>query len=99
MRDYMPPAHKAFIEKVETTSQVRDLVSQSSGMTDSYNSCLEQLRIFRSMHLNYADLYIHQQAQKANPFGTGGSTITGTGGTPFMSYLKKHRDETANQKK
>ncbi len=99
MRDYMPPAHKAFIEKIEATSQVRDLVDQSSEPRDSYNSCLEQLRIFRSMHLNYADLYIHQQAQRTNPFGTGGSTITGTGGTPFMSYLKKHRDETAKQKK
>ncbi len=29
----------------------------------------------------------------------GGSTIRGTGGTPFMSYLKKHRDETENHKK
>ena len=33
-----------------------------------------------------------------NPFGKGGSTITGTGGTPFMKYLKKHRDETQKQK-
>ena len=37
-------------------------------------------------------------SQINNPFGRGGSTITGTGGTPFMKYLKKHRDETQKQK-
>ena len=42
------------------------------------------------MHLEYAGTYIHQQSQLNNPFGRGGSTITGTGGTPFMKYLKKH---------
>lgn len=99
MRDYMPPTHKVFIEQIEAKSQVRALVDQSSVMTDAYNSCLEQLRIFRSLHLNYADTYINQQAQSGSPFGKGGSTVTGTGGTPFMSYLQKHRDETAKQKK
>ena len=59
---------------------------------------MEEIRKFRAMHLEYAATYIHKQAQIKNPFGTGGSTIRGTGGTPFMKYLKKHRDETQKQK-
>jgi len=99
MRSYMPTEHRNFIESIESKSQVRSLVDQSNVMKNAYNSCLEQLRIFRSLHLNYADAYINQQAQMSNPMGQGGSTIIGTGGTPFMSYLKKHRDETTKQKK
>jgi indoleamine 2,3-dioxygenase len=45
---------------------------------------------FRAKHLEYAARYIHQPSERAtaNPAGVG------TGGTPFMSYLKKHCDET-----
>ena len=98
MREYMPPEHRRFIERVETTSKVKDLVNCSVKLKASYNDCLEQIRVFRSLHLKYADEYIHKQSQKKKPFG-GGSTITGTGGTPFMSYLKKHQEETEKQKK
>ena len=99
MRKYMPPEHRKFIEKLESTSQVRKLVDQSIKLKDAYNDCLEELRNFRSLHLKYAGLYIHQQSEQKNPFGRGGSTIRGTGGTPFMSYLKKHHDETESHKK
>ena len=99
MRDYMPPKHREFISKLEKKSQVKKLVENSKRLSEQYNECLEEIRAFRAMHLEYAGTYIHKQSQIKNPFGRGGSTITGTGGTPFMTYLKKHRDETEKQKK
>jgi len=98
MRDYMPKLHRDFISELEKTSKARLLIKDSSAATSCYNECLEEIRAFRSLHLEYAGTYIHKQSQIKNPFGRGGSTITGTGGTPFMSYLKKHRDETVDQK-
>ena len=98
MRDYMPPKHRKMIEDVEKRSKAKDLISQSKKLMNVYNNCLEEIRKFRAMHLEYAATYIHKQAQVHNTFGTGGSTIRGTGGTPFMMYLKKHRDETQKHK-
>ena len=99
MREYMPPKHREFMEVLEKNSQVKKIINGSNKLTSLYNDCLEEIRAFRAMHLEYAGTYIFKQAQIKNPFGRGGSTITGTGGTPFMAYLKKHRDETEDQKK
>lgn len=98
MRDYMPPKHRRSIEIVEKRSNVKSCILESKKLTSEYNKCLEEIRIFRAQHLEFAATYIHKQSQITNPFGRGGSTITGTGGTPFMKYLKKHRDETQKQK-
>ena len=98
MREYMPPEHRAMIDKVEDISQALTLINQSKILVDEYNNCLEEIRAFRALHLEFAGTYINKQSQIKNPFGRGGSTITGTGGTPFMKYLKKHRDETEDQK-
>ena len=98
MREYMPKSHREFIGELEANSQVRSLIKDSRDASQRYNDCLEEIRAFRALHLEYAGTYIHKQSQIKNPFGTGGSTITGTGGTPFMNYLRKHRDETEDQK-
>jgi indoleamine 2,3-dioxygenase len=58
-----------------------------------YDACLRWLEAFRSLHLEYAASYIHTQGGgAANP------SDVGTGGTPFMRYLAKHRDETAKHR-
>ena len=98
MRDYMPPKHRKMIEKVESKSQAKEIILKSKLLTKEYNNCVEEIRKFRAQHLEYAATYIHKQAQVKSDVGTGGSVVRGTGGTPFMKYLKKHRDETANQK-
>ena len=95
MRTYMPPKHVAFIEAVEAGPSVRNFVTsaQSSSLTSVFNECVELVANFRAMHLEYAGRYIHAQAQ-ATP---GNPSAVGTGGTPFMTYLRKHRDETKKQ--
>jgi indoleamine 2,3-dioxygenase len=95
MRTYMPPAHVAFIQAVEAGPSVRDFVTSTkkSSLTEVFNDCIELVANFRAMHLEYAGTYIHAQAQ-ATP---GNPSAVGTGGTPFMVYLRKHRDETKQQ--
>jgi len=92
MRTYMPPAHRGFIESLEGRVPVRAFVQRAGrqSLTTAFNACVETLQAFRSLHLEYAAAYIFRQAQTdpKNPHAVG------TGGTPFMEYLKKHRDET-----
>ena len=93
MRDYMPPLHRAFVEEVEKRSTLRDFVKNQMNrvpkLRNLYNDCLSLIEKFRTQHLEFANRYIHQQTATVN-----NDTRVGTGGTPFMQYLKKHRDES-----
>jgi indoleamine 2,3-dioxygenase len=94
MRDYMSPKHRSFIATVEQCSKLRNFVQnrmqQLPELKDLYNNCLSLIEQFRTKHLEFASQYIDQQTAK-----TDNNTNIGTGGTPFMGYLKKHRDETS----
>jgi indoleamine 2,3-dioxygenase len=98
MRDYMPPTHRKFIEAVEAGPSVRAYVQRLAkahpALRDAYNAAVEGVEVFRSTHLTYARNYIMKQSQR----GTHNPADIGTGGTPFMPYLKKHRDETARHR-
>ena len=95
MREYMPPAHRAFMQAVEGGPSVRELVLREGdaapALREAYDGCIEWIRRFRELHLEYAARYIHRQT----PSGAENPTDVGTGGTPFMRYLKKHEDESA----
>ena len=94
MKSYMPPSHRELIKFIEDHSQVKTDIKNNEELIALFDDCCQEISIFRSQHLQYAADYIHNQNTKNTLFGTGGSKVRGTGGTPFMKYLRKHRDET-----
>jgi indoleamine 2,3-dioxygenase len=100
MRDYMPPRHRTFLQTLDETKDsrgrpvlsgyVRDRKLSRPELWTAYCTCVDLLAQFRDIHIGYADSYIHRQHQSL----TSNPTAVGTGGTPFMTYLQKHLDET-----
>ncbi len=90
---YRPPAHRRFIEDTRAASRLRSFVEQvgNHGLTEAYNAIIQAMADFRTRHLEYAAAYINKQNRAAS----GNDIDVGTGGTPFMRYLKKHRNETS----
>ncbi|WP_035572481.1 indoleamine 2,3-dioxygenase [Hyphomonas adhaerens] len=88
---YRPPAHRRFIEDIRAASKVRNFIEHSGApdLKTLYNDNVSKLARFRTRHLEYAASYINKQASH----NAGNDPDVGTGGTPFMKYLKKHRDE------
>jgi indoleamine 2,3-dioxygenase len=96
LHQYRPPRHRLFIEAVEKQSKLRAFVAESGDaeMIGIYNDIIEHVQKFRTRHLEYAAKYINMQARDSE----GNPVDIGTGGTPFMKYLKKHRDESIDHR-
>ncbi len=95
LHSYRPLEHRRFIEDLAAKSTLRAFVTASDNaqLKAAFNACLEQSTRFRTRHLEYAASYINKQAGSI----AGNDPDVGTGGTPFMKYLKKHRDENRAQ--
>ena len=94
LHSYRPPKHRQFIEDVAKRSALRAYVADSNNqiLVGLYNQIVNHVQKFRTRHLEYAANYINKQARSAD----GNPVEIGTGGTPFMKYLKKHRDESVD---
>ncbi|MEP3226114.1 MAG: indoleamine 2,3-dioxygenase [Parasphingorhabdus sp.] len=90
---YRPPEHRKFIDDIRANSILRTFLQKAENrhLNALYNDCIDNLTRFRTRHLEYAASYINKQSKG----GAGNTSDVGTGGTPFMKYLKKHRDEAA----
>lgn len=79
MRNYMPAEHRRLLEVVESMPSVRRFASKQN-----YNAVLDAMAEFRSVHYGWAQEYINQWTDDPR----------GTGGTPYMKWLKQLIDET-----
>lgn len=84
MRNFMPAEHRAVIAEVEALPSIRDLAGR-----DAFNEVLEAMATFREVHLGWAKEYIQRWVDDPR----------GTGGTPYMKWLKQLIDETRAHKK
>jgi indoleamine 2,3-dioxygenase len=79
MRNYMPAQHRALIASVEAMPSIRAMASKQN-----YNAVLDAMAEFRSVHYGWAQEYINRRTDDPR----------GTGGTPYMQWLKQLIDET-----
>jgi indoleamine 2,3-dioxygenase len=80
MRKYMPKQHRQFLEDLEVAANIRpymlqlfenykngDISPLEMSIVDSYNNCLDQLKLFRDKHVQIVTRYIISQARSKSP--------------------------------
>ncbi|NXI80238.1 I23O2 dioxygenase, partial [Rhipidura dahli] len=110
MRDYMPPAHRAFVAEIQRAVSLKQhvLSSGSARLRAAFNRCVSALADFRSYHIAIVTKYItiaaaKARAGRAEPSARAGRSggkppsaleAKGTGGSQIFSFLKSIRDTT-----
>lgn len=89
MRDYMPQPHRKFLENLliqqaDPAVSLRTCATTSDDLKAIYNGCIAEIVRFRAKHFEYAVNYIYNKVDNPN----------GTGGTPYVPWLKQLKEET-----
>lgn len=93
MQHYMPRRHREFLDVLASQPSVHDYAarSQDRQLIKRYNEAVEAFGDFRSNHIVLVTRYIVAQKK----YSVNASLDEkGTGGTPFMTFLKQVRDDT-----
>lgn len=74
MRNYMPAKHRAFLNKIQEVTNIREYVLKNgeanSELILSYDGCLAMLKLFRDKHIQIVTRYVVLQAKKTNSMGS-----------------------------
>jgi len=79
MRNYMPADHRDLLQHIENLPNFKDRADK-----DAFNDILDAMATFREVHYHWANEYIHRMSKDNK----------GTGGTPYILWLKQLIDET-----
>ena len=91
---YMPAIHREFLKAIRRKASVRSYVLESGNaeLIKSYYEAVSALASFRTEHIKLVTSYIvnvkQNQGEKLS------EEDRGTGGTPFMQFLKNVRDNS-----
>lgn len=108
VRQYMPGAHRDFLDHVSRLPSLRRFYEQyhpDSDLRTAYDACITQLRSWRGKHIAIVSKYIVQPARaaerksRAEMVGNqnspkSGEELQGTGGSVLIPFLRQARDET-----
>jgi indoleamine 2,3-dioxygenase len=83
MRRFMPADHRDLITEIEQLPSVRGLADPRA-----YNEVLDAMASFREVHYGWAQEYVNRWVDDPR----------GTGGTPYMEWLRQLIDETRAHK-
>jgi indoleamine 2,3-dioxygenase len=79
IRQFMPPEHRQVIAEIEALPSIH-----AHAAPEAFNDVLEAMATFREVHYKWAYEYINRWVDDPR----------GTGGTPYMVWLKQLIDET-----
>lgn len=79
MRRFMPSEHRELLAEIAALPAPKPLAEK-----ETFNDLLEAIATFREVHYGWANEYIHKRTEDPR----------GTGGTPYMQWLKQLMDET-----
>ena len=111
MRNYMPRAHRTFLQRVEEMASIRDFAATQKSVPElgeAYNFAVNELRKFRDIHIQIIARYIIRPSRQYAPKEDTGRNLAvaslttpdkdlhGTGGTQLLPFLRQSRDETKN---
>lgn len=110
MRDYMPPAHKQFIQDISLQPSLKSFVQQqaSERLNQAFHLCVTKLLSLRSYHISVVSRFITVPAARARQLRNQSQDFEkevisraptaleerGTGGSGIMTFLKTVRDQT-----